>query len=249
MKNLLIESGIDFDGDYIKIPPWCKRIKIDIGLSENAPQSQIWLERATDLIVFGFEANINSINKIKAGNSSWPIKLDTGLINNKIYLINCALSNVTERKISKFYLTSDDPGCSSLLVPKEFDVDGIIEVETWSLAHFLKYIPFEYIKYVDFVKTDCQGTDIQILQGCEGYLSKIAIYTCEAESDQYVSSNNKIHAIKKIFHRNGFFRMNTLQKLLSFGIFKNIETDDPTFINKKLKKQALNNNVTAYQRG
>ena len=44
--------------DYIKqIPENIKHVNIDIGLSYNAPQSQVWLSNTPDLFVFGFEPN------------------------------------------------------------------------------------------------------------------------------------------------------------------------------------------------
>ena len=45
--------------DFNKIPANIKRIKIDVGLSYCAPQTQLWLKQNTenDLYVFGFESN------------------------------------------------------------------------------------------------------------------------------------------------------------------------------------------------
>jgi hypothetical protein len=43
---------------------YCKRIKIDIGLSCHAPQTKIWLDNQADLIVFGFEPVKDNFDKI-----------------------------------------------------------------------------------------------------------------------------------------------------------------------------------------
>ena len=76
MINLLKKSGIKFINNKIKIPDWCKRIKIDIGLSENAPQTRVWLENQDDLLVFGFEPVKQNYHKILCGNSKFSNKLD-----------------------------------------------------------------------------------------------------------------------------------------------------------------------------
>lgn len=50
------------------IPEKCSHIKIDIGLSYNAPQSQDWLTKEPNLMVFGFEPNPDVIDSISKGN-------------------------------------------------------------------------------------------------------------------------------------------------------------------------------------
>jgi len=42
------------------IPDKCIHVKLDIGLSYNAPQSQSWLSKEPNLMVFGFEPNPES---------------------------------------------------------------------------------------------------------------------------------------------------------------------------------------------
>ena len=189
MKELLIRSGIAFDNDgFIKIPSWVKRVKIDVGLSDGAPQSAKWLEQEHDLLVFGFEPNHHNIANIKNRNSNWSVTINPNKIGHSFYLIECALSNVAQMELIPFYYTSNDPGCSSLLEPNEFLVGEVVNVETWSLNHFFKYFPFHQIPYVDFVKTDCQGVDIQVIEGCSNFLDKIAIFTCEADDTRYKGS-------------------------------------------------------------
>ena len=45
-----------------------KRIKLDIGLSYNAPQSNNWLKHDDDVLVIGFEPNPECINSILSKN-------------------------------------------------------------------------------------------------------------------------------------------------------------------------------------
>ena len=61
---IFVSPDIEFKNHKIKLPKWCKRIKIDIGLSDNAPQTRIWLENQSDLIVFGFEPVKDNYKKI-----------------------------------------------------------------------------------------------------------------------------------------------------------------------------------------
>jgi hypothetical protein len=249
MKNFLQLCGIEFDGDYIKIPTWCKRVKLDIGLSENAPQSQIWLEREGDLLIFGFEPLLYNLLSIRRGNSKWPIKLDPKFINHRFLLIEAALSNVTDAQTMDFFETYPDTGCSSLLEPKSFGVTNVSHVIVWSLNHFLEFFPFHIIPYIDYIKTDCQGTDLEILRGCSKYLSKVAIYTCEADNRRYINSKNSIFEIDKLFKLNGFKRYRLLSNFFSKNRILNINVDDPTYINQKLIKEIKDNSICAYQKG
>jgi len=253
MKNLLIQSGIQFDDDgYIQIPRWVQRVKIDVGLSDGAPQSAQWLEQEKDLLVFGFEPNHHNIANIKARTSDWSVTLNPNKINTSFYLIECALSNVSEMALTPFYYTSNDPGCSSLLEPNEFPVGEIVNVQTWSLNHFLKYFPFHRIPYIDFIKTDCQGVDIQVIEGCSKFLDKVAVFTCEADDTRYKGSKNTSAAISKLFEKYGFFEyrkyMGTLSKFIGPRL-KYIHTEDPTFINQRLRKAIAKDKVCAFQQG
>lgn len=253
MKELLIRSGIEFDEDgYIKLPSWVKRVKIDVGLSENAPQSQRWIEQEKDLLVFGFEPNPGNLEKIRSRDSEWSVTLHPKFINQKIYLIECALSDVEDMQMTEFYCTSEDPGCSSLLKPKEFIVGDVVQVETWSLNHFLQYFPFHQIPYIEFIKTDCQGVDIDVVRGCSKYIDRVAIFTCEADDTRYYESKNTVEALEEYFHQNGFIRYKNYMKNLSKfigGRLKYIRTEDPTFINQRLRKQIQKNKIRAFQEG
>lgn len=249
MRDLLIKCGIPFEGEFIKIPDWCKRIKIDVGLSENAPQSQKWLEAEEETLIFGFEPNPYNVEKIKNGTSRFPIKLDTKYINSKIYIVQCALSNVSEKSSSAFYCTESDPGCSSLLKPKRFKVQEEIVVDTYPLNEFLSFIPFHKIEYIDFIKTDCQGTDFEIAKSASKFFDKIAIYTCEADNWRYKNSKNGKKQIDQFFNDHGFVKYNKYKKLFDKSYCRNIQTDDPTYINSRLAEKIKRDNVTAYQKG
>lgn len=234
MKEFLIQQGIPFDGDFIKIPDWVKHIKIDVGLSSNAPQSECWFQKEDGLLVFGFEPVASNCQLIKSGKSKWPIKLNPERINKQFFLIQCALGNVEQPTEIQMFVTKNDSGCSSLLKPHQMEVQGIETVKLFSLKHFLQYFPFHQFPWIEYLKTDCQGTDINIIRGCSEFIHKFAIITCEAESRQYIGSqNNTKEAIIK-----------TLSNL-DFKHIHSPNTDDPTFKNNKYK----GNDIYFYQKG
>lgn len=253
MKELLLQSGIKFDDDgFIKIPQWVKRVKIDVGLSDGAPQSAKWLEQEPDLLVFGFEPNHHNVAAIKCRSSDWSVTLNPKKIGHSFYLIECALSDVSQMELTPFYYTSNDPGCSSLLEPNEFPVGEVIKVQTWSLNHFLKYFPFHQIPYIDFVKTDCQGVDIDVIKGSSEYLNKIAIFTCEADDTRYKGSHNSLKALQSLFKEYDFFQYKNYMSFTSkiWGPrLKRIDVEDPTFINQRLAHNIVKNRIQAYQEG
>lgn len=253
MKELLLQSGIEFNDDgFIKIPQWVKRIKIDVGLSDGAPQSAKWLEQEPDLLVFGFEPNHRNVAAIKCRDSDWSVTLNPKKIGHSFYLIECALSNVSKMELTPFFCTSNDPGCSSLLEPNEFPVDEVIKVQTWSINHFLDYFPFHQIPYIDFVKTDCQGVDIDVIKGSSKYLDKIAIFTCEADDTRYKGSHNSLEALQSLFRKYGFFQYKSYMSFTSkiWGPrLKRIHVEDPTFINQRLAQIIVKNRIQAYQEG
>jgi FkbM family methyltransferase len=248
MKELLKYSGIPFKGDYIDIPTWCKRVKIDIGLGHNAPQSEIWLESDPDLLVFAFEPVSSNVNLIRnEGCTNRPIKLNSHRINKSIYLIETALGNVENPSKININVTTDDPGCSSLLIPRWFKVKSVEEVNFFSLFHFFQYFPFHIIDRIDYLKTDCQGFDFDILNGIGRYLDRIAIVTSEAENFRYKNSNNSSKMISKFFKNNNFICFHKYSKFFHRDI--NIQVEDPTFINRKYLDEIRRGQISAYQVG
>lgn len=235
MKEFLIQSGVQFDGNFIRIPSWCKRVKIDCGLSGNAPQSKVWLDSEDDLLIFGFEPVPENINMIKTASSPWPIKLNPKDINNRIYIIPCALGNVDNGSVISFNVTENDTGCSSMFEPSSFKIKQKVNVPIWSLKHFFQLFPFHIIPYIDFIKTDCQGADLDILKGAKEYINKIAIITIEAEDSQYKKTDNGLKSITNYLNNFNRVYINT--------------TDDPTFYNKQLLNEITNNNIICYQIG
>ena len=129
---------------YLKnIPDNIKNIKIDIGLSYNAPQSNNWLSNEENLLVFGFEPNPDSVQNILQKNivkrhEGHGEPLRNEFINDsKFRLIPFALNNIIQPTTSIFYSMANDTGTSSLYKPVNLNVDPIKSF----IYLYSKYIP------------------------------------------------------------------------------------------------------------
>ena len=237
----------------ILIPDRFKSVRIDVGLSVNAPQSQIWLDKDSELLVFGFEPVSANLKSIKSGVSSWPVNLDPTRINNSIYIINCALLEKALDDGKIIYVTKNDPGCSSVLKPKNFEVAYEEKVNVSTLNTFLDYFPFTQIPYISHLKIDVQGADIQVIEGATNYLSKIMAITAEVDTNEYSGTRNSLQNISDLLKPHGFVlcKKDILSRILLRlkGIRIKNETDDPTFINIALYKKHKPTNFWIYQRG
>ena len=253
MRKLLESAGVEFLNDKIKLPDNCTSVRLDVGLSVNAPQSQVWLSLDENLHVFGFEPVSANRENIARGNSPWPINLDPSFIGKRIHIIPCALLESPSESGMSIYVTKKDPGCSSVLQPKTFEVDYIETVQVESLGSFFKLFPFTQIPYIDHLKIDVQGADIQVIEGAGKYLASIMAITAEVDTSEYQNTRNSLDSIQDLLAPFGF----RLVKKSLFGrialrlkgVRINVESDDPTFINLPLYKDKKPRGFWAYQRG
>ena len=253
MRSLLESAGIALCDDKIVIPQECRSVRLDVGLSVNAPQSQVWLSRDPHLHVFGFEPVKANRESIEKGDSPWPVNLEPKLIGKRINIIPCALLQSHLPGGQTIYVTRKDPGCSSVLKPKTFEVayEEIIQVE--SLNRFFDLFPFDQISYIDHLKIDVQGADLQVLEGATQYLSAIMAITAEVDTNEYEGTRNSLKSMKELLEPFGFklFKKGWISKTIFRlkGIKCDIQCDDPTFINMPLFKDKVPKNFWAYQRG
>jgi FkbM family methyltransferase len=220
----------------IKIKDNIRNIKLDIGLSYSAPQSQIWLENDSNLLVIGFEPNINAVNNIlnkdivkREPYHATPISNE--YINDRFFLFPIALSNVENPCEMFFYETENDCGCSSLFKPSDKRLGNYKiqpPVKVYSLKHFFDLFPFDRFEYIDYIKIDAQGSDLDILKGAGNYLQEKVVYiTAEPEANYYENcSHNNTTNIVNYLNTQNFIRV------------YNRNTSDPTFLNKKFKHLA-----------
>ena len=214
------------------IPHYCNHIKIDIGLSYNAPQSQSWLKKEDDLMVFGFEPNPDSINCIQNGNiqKRHPVHgepLQQKYINEKRFkLLPFALSNVVKQETMNFFVNSNDCGTSSLFDHDQNylgKIEKVVKVPVISLKMFFDEFPWNRFEYIDYIKIDAQGSDLNILKGAGDYLKdRVVFVTAEPDGNQYngASECNVVNITNYMVSQN-FIRIN------------HSNTTDPTFVNKK----------------
>ena len=225
MEDFLKENNIEFENNKIKIKNTTKSVKIDIGLSWNAPHSIYWLERQKDLEVFGFEPVSENIKSVK-----------NRITNKNFHLIPCALSNNKEKKDINFYVTKNDMGCSSLFQPKVIPVKKVIKVPVFSLKHFFDLFPWDKMPIIEYIKIDAQGSDLYILKGAEDYLQKRVVYiTAEPDGYQYKGAEEtNVSAITNYM------------KTIGFDYINHKDTMDPTFLNKNFIDKK---SVQIYQKG
>lgn len=220
--------------DFSKIPENIKRIKLDIGLSYNAPHSQIWFENnpENDLYIFGFDPNPDSYETIKNKNIILRNKGHSKPLENKYINDNCfqlvpiALSNNEIETSMDFYKMTNDCGTSSLYKPNNNNYLGpikeIIKVPVFSLKHFFDLFDWNRFPIIEYLKIDAQGSDFDIIKGAGDYIKNIVYITAEAESTDYYNCNH-----------NTADNMKNYLESYDFIMIKHPNTIDPTFINKR----------------
>jgi len=202
------------ENEKIKLPSWCQKIKIDVGLSHNAPNSSEWLKNEENLYVLGIEPNQQAINIIK-GVEPPPYEskyvLDKNLIGEKISIIPIALSDYNGE--SKFYSVKNnvdknmngyDLGSSSLHEPNFFEYQEVL-VPIFKLSEILNLIDWSIFNKIDQVKIDAQGEDFKIVYGIGDLISKIVYISVETTTfNQYKKENNNLKEIDEFLKSKGF---------------------------------------------
>jgi len=219
----------------LQIPEHCTNVKIDIGLSYGANQSSNWLDNEPNLMVFGFEPNPEAYECIMRGNiqlrhpahasAGEPLKkkhLDDG----RMHIFNIALSNVETISEMDFYINSKDCGTSSLFSHDQQylgPIEKVIKVPVYSLKMFFDSFPWDRFLYIDYIKIDAQGSDLNILKSASKYLSEKVVYvTAEPDGNQYIGANEcNTENITQYMESINFKKIN------------HPHTHDPTFINNK----------------
>lgn len=194
--------GFDLQGkEYISIPKNILRIKIDVGLSHDAPHAIQWLKNDDKLFVIGFEPvekNIKRLRRLIHENEFKDIK-------DRFLIISCALSSTSG--FVKIYVTPDN-GMSSILEPKAFSIDSTSTVWTETLDNFMNLIDLDRFGRIDYIKTDCQGFDLEVLKGAKQTLKNTVVVTCESENFDYFNSENSPERLNSFLTEIGFEHVN-----------------------------------------
>jgi len=253
MREIFAEAGLTLQNGKFQFPPEIEHVKIDIGLSVNAPQSQIWIGADPLLFVLGFEPLKTNLDQIRSGSSNWNVKLSPHYIGTRVALLQTALYSKHMASGMTMYVTEADPGCSSLLEPKSFQVDHSEQVRVWTLNDFLVHFPFDRFPIIDHVKIDAQGADFEILKGAANYLDKIFAITLELDTSEYQDSTNSQELVEEFMHNHSFTRVKpgilTHLMFLLKGYKIDVETDDPTYINLDKINFSKGRRFLLFQRG
>ena len=190
-------------------------------------------------MVFGFEPNPDSVNCIENGNIQkrhilHGEPLQQKYINEQRFkLLPYALSNVEKQESMNFYVNSNDCGTSSLFDHDQKylgKIEKVINVPVISLKMFVDEFPWNRFQYIDYIKIDAQGSDLNILKGAGDYLKERVVYiTAEPDGKYYNDASEcNIDNITNYMLSQNFIRIN----------HKN--TIDPTFVNNKFIDIAKN---------
>lgn len=240
----------------LDIPENITNVRIDIGTSVNAPYSAHWLSLYQNLFVIMVEPNPENIISLKTGKGTersqgyYSIILDSGNIfykgklidtlsrNNKFQLFECAIDNVEQKEERLFYCTSEEnSGCSSLSKPTNLiiPVKKIVNTEVISMSHILDSFPWDRIPYIDFVKTDTQSYDLNVVKSFNNYLKKICFIQSEYyTNDQYENSKS---------NESSFYEFNELLVNNNFSLLKRTE-HDLLYVNNELKNYIRDKSIT-----
>ena len=253
----ITEGKLDDKSNYL-IPDNQKYIKIDVGLAGEAPNSAIWLSETTDRFVIGVEPlayHWKMIKNFESSNSKRPypynfpiVQLEEGVvklnkqniceINDRFIGIECAIDNVSEPTTRTFYQmdrTGGASGSSSLLKPTSSHPHFIEEemtVPVLSLESILDHVDWVRFPFIEHIKVDCEGHDLEVVKSIGKYLDKIVFITVE------MSNSNSGHWEDSTKHEDvySFMSDNNFAKAEMMGA-------DITFINKELVPVADSHNL------
>ena len=229
----LIEDNCkcSFNKDKLNIPEYANHLNIDIGLSFSACHTNQWIKKQHDLFVISIEALPYNVEKLLEGNqTSFHHRekshyLNKDYINEKCYILPCAITNEDSNSV-EFFQTKDSGQCSIYEPPKTRDIyqiDSIINVPSFKLKELLDIINYsDKIQYVEFLKIDVQGADLDIVKSGGTSLQEKVVYLClEPEIIYGSKDNNSIQSIASYMESINFVRVQLPT------------TSDPTYINKK----------------
>lgn len=240
LYDILINEDVKFENGKIVIPESIKRIKFDIGIAIEAIHTEDWLNKDPEhLLVFGFEALPYCINETKKyfsqPSSKWKKDnvINTSWLNNQFIIIPVAIGNKSNETVD-FFVTNNNIGCSSLLKPSNVleragvSLENIISVPIFKLSDFFELLPLDTIDYIEYIKVDVQGMDLEVIKSGGEYISdKVVFVTMEAETTQYENaSDNNLKNMIDYMNSIGFYHI------------KHRNCSDATFLNRKFQHLA-----------
>lgn len=240
------------------IPKNINRARIDVGMSSTGPNAAFWLNKYDNMFVIGIEPNPVNYQRILDGefivNGEIQIVANKDIvrIGNGEVLCNyvekgnafkgfeAAIDDVEDVTKKTFYCTNIvNTGCSSLHKPIDDRLNGAkteseIEVDVISLEQLLENFPFEQIPVIEFLKTDTQSNDLNVVKSCGKYLGKVCFIFSEYYAHSaYEGEKNQSECYEEFqsfMYKNGF------------KLFYRTGTD-VAYINESLIPYIIENNI------
>ena len=213
------------------LPQNTKKVMIDVGTSVDWNNSIKYLsEYPNDSAVIGIEPNIDSwllakgIHYFNYKKHIEELPKYTKNISSRIIFLPVALAPY--EGFAKFY-GHDKLGTSSLL-DSAFETTNSTVVPTIKLSQVIELVP-DNIEYIEILKIDAEGFDLQILKSGGQYLSRVAVVTVECVNGHLFKSGYKSKEIYDFLESNNF---KVIPNSKIFG------TD--SFINLKFEKELPN---------
>lgn len=189
-----LKRHLPFEGDLFNPPAHLKRLRLDVGLAFNAPMSEMWLADDPELCVVGFEPNEDSLRLMPCGpvsdfpaSGSW---MQRQRIGTTFFPVPVALWSRPEREMEFYKITGiigkgPDAGCSGRWPRPE--LSGIfteqVMVPAMRLSDFLCCVPWDRFRWVDCLKVDAEGSDLDILRSAASYLWERVVYVIAESRD------------------------------------------------------------------
>jgi hypothetical protein len=241
----------------IKLKENIKRVRLDVGTSLTAPNSAFWLSKYTDMAVFGFEPNPFNAECVRNGTDVYPndykLVQNKGIVTkdntviatfdenrNQFEIFEVAVDNVDVPTKKIFYCTSQlNTGCSSLHKPIDALLNGVVtekevEVTATSLKSFFEKFDWKKIPLIEYLKTDTQSNDLNVIKSCGEYLKKI----CFVQSEYYAHSayEGELSQSEAFNNFNNFMIENGFRCYFSSGT-------DAAYVNEELIPYIIQNGL------
>jgi FkbM family methyltransferase len=197
------------------------RIRIDVGLSFNAPFTKHWSEKYPDTLVIAIEPSLDSLS-VMFSVSAPPYPTNsllqlppTGfaflsqnrpiLLNNAMF-IPCALSE-NEWRHEEFF-ENTDPGTSSLYPPNVHTLRKSNLVTVTTIDSIFRALKIKQECIVEVLKIDTQGNDLKVLLGAEQLLLRTVFVQIEISTyGQYKNAPETFLSMDSLLRSKDFFML------------------------------------------
>jgi hypothetical protein len=211
--------------EFVDKPP----ILIDIGASGELHKD--WKDLAPYSICLAFDADSRDFNVSEIENKDFR----------KLYIYNCVVVDENISYVQENFFLTKFPHCSSILEPLEeklshwvyadlFQVEKKIKLNVRNLPEILKE---RNITYIDWFKSDSQGTDLRLIKSISNIIPKMIITEFEPGILDAYKGEDKFFHILEFMEKYSFWmdelnvlgtqriHINTVKKFFPFIEYNN----------------------------